>query len=94
MFAQFNRFEIEMTKAQAHTGSHQGSCDDDIAYLLTLPKIKRQLKNIPDEKLIDELRECGAWNDEELKDRKENEARIVWLAAGDIVEEEDTKHNQ
>lgn len=88
MWASFNRFEIEMTKAQAHTGHHQGTCDDDVAYLLTLPKIKRQLSRIPDEKLIDELLEYGAWDDEELMDRKENEARIVWLAAGDITERE------
>lgn len=87
MYAQFNRFEISMTKEQAHDASHQGSCDNDVAELLTYPKIKRQLKKISDSDLADELREYGAWDDEQLMDRKENEARIIWIAAGNIKDD-------
>ena len=87
MYAQFNRFEIEMTKRQAESVSHPGPCDNDVDILLQDKKIIRQLKNIPDDKLREELKEYGAWNDEELQDRKANEQRIIWIAGCDIIEE-------
>ena len=86
MFAAFNRFEIQMTKQQASACSHPGPCDSDVKELLQDKKIVRQLKKISDADLSAELREYGAWDEEELKDREQNEARIIWLAAGDIVE--------
>lgn len=87
MFAQFERFEIEMILKQAKSASHQGKCDDDVNQLLTLPKIKRQLAKIDDETLIAELKEYGAWEKEDLQDRNVNNQRIVWLAAGNIVDD-------
>lgn len=87
MFASFNRFEIQMTKKQALSVSHNGVCDDDVACLLMLPTIKRQLAKISDNALAAELPEYGAWNDEELADRKANESRIIWIAAGNIRED-------
>jgi len=87
MYALFNRFEIELTKRQAESVSHPGPCDNDVDILLQDKKIIRQLKNIPDDKLREELKEYGAWNDEELQDRKANEQRIIWIAGCDIIEE-------
>lgn len=87
MFAPFNRFELEMTLAQANGASHQGDCDEDVAALLRHPKIARQLRKIGPDKIREELAEYGAWDDEELADDEANKARIVWIAAGDIVEE-------
>lgn len=87
MYAIFNNFEIEMTLKQAQSASHSGRCDDDVNALLQLPKIKRQLAKIPDDKLIKELSEYGAWNKIELENRQDNEQRIIWLAAGNISEE-------
>jgi hypothetical protein len=87
MWATFERFEIQMTKAQALSASHQGRCDEDVDALLQLPKIKRQLKKISDSDLSDELREYGAWDETELADRAANEHRIIWIAAGNIREE-------
>ena len=49
-------------------------------------KIRAQLERIDPEALRKELRECGAWSDEELADHKQNLQRILWIAAGDIVE--------
>jgi hypothetical protein len=86
MYASFNRFEIELTRKQAAGASHSGACDDDVAALLTIPKVRRQLKKIPDEVLAAELQEYGAWDETELSSRADNEARIVWIAAGDILE--------
>lgn len=87
MFAVFNRFELQLTRDQALTGSHQGSCDEDIKALLTLPAIKRQFKKIDPEKVKEELKEYGAWDDTELSNVEDNQARILWIACGDIREE-------
>lgn len=85
MYTYFNRFELNITKEQAKIGSHQGKCDDDIAYLLTLPQIARQFKKISPADIAAELKEYGAWDETELSDHEANKARILWIACGDIV---------
>lgn len=87
MYAQFNHFEIKITKVQAFQGSHPGPCDQDIRDLLQVPAIKRQFKQIAPENIQKELRDYGAWDDEELSDHEANKARILWIACGDIQEE-------
>jgi len=87
MYADFERFSIQMTLSEANSAAHQGDCEADVIELLRLPKIRRQLKKIPDADLQAELSEYGAWDDEELQDREANEERIIWIAAGNIVEE-------
>jgi hypothetical protein len=82
--AYFNTFIIEMTQEQAESASHPGPCDNDVAYLLTLPEIQSQLAEISSEDLVSELFEYGAWDSEELSERDDNEARIIWIAAGSI----------
>jgi hypothetical protein len=81
------RIELQMTLSQAEGASHQGRCDDDVAALREAPAIRRQLAKIDRQTLRDELREYGAWDSLELADHDANLSRIVWLAAGDIVEE-------
>lgn len=87
MRAYFDRFYIYMTKAQAASAFHPGQCDEDVKELLKHPKIKRQLAKISDEDLAADLRGYGAWDEEELKNREENEMRIIWIAAGNINDE-------
>jgi hypothetical protein len=87
MWSSLNRFEIQLTKAQALQGSHPGPCDLDIRDLLTVPAIKRQLNKIPAEKLAEELKDYGAWDDTELQDVQANKERILWIACGNIREE-------
>jgi hypothetical protein len=84
----FNRFTIDLTLEQAMKGSHQGSCDLDVAELIKESTIHRQLDAISAEKIREELQEYGAWDDEELADEARNRERIVWLAAGNIRDEE------
>ena len=86
MQAYFERFTIELTKKQALEGSHPGPCDEDIKYLLTLPKIKAQFKKIDSDSIRKELAEYGAWDEEELKDDTTNQSRILWIACGNIRE--------
>lgn len=81
------RIELQITKKQAEIGSHSGSCDNDIAYLRTLPAIKRQLAKLDAETLKNELAEYGAWDDNDLANYDENLTRILWIACGDIQEE-------
>ena len=87
MYATFNRFELRITKNDALTGSHQGQCDSDIAYLRTKPYIARQLEQIKPETVVAELAEYGAWEPEELTDHDANLDRILWIACGNIAEE-------
>lgn len=83
--------ELNITLNEALTGAHSGQCDNDIAYLRTVPRIRRQLAKINPELLRKELKEYGAWDDEELADHDANLSRILWIACGDIVE---SKYNQ
>ncbi len=87
MYALFNSFDIKMTKVQAQSASHQGQCDLDVSYLAKDKKISRQLDKIGPEKIRRELKEYGAWSDEQLMDDDENRLRIVWIAAGNIMDE-------
>ena len=77
---------IEMTLDQAKGASHQGQCDEDVKELCKDAEIKRQLKKLGTKKIRSALKECGAWDTEQLKDKEQNNYRFVWLAAGDIVE--------
>lgn len=83
--------EIEMTMAQAQSATHPGPCDADVMTLSQHRKIRRQLESIDPEVLRKELREYGAWDDEDLADHAQNLQRILWIAAGDIVENQWSK---
>jgi hypothetical protein len=87
MYAQFERFEIQITKAQALQGSHPGPCDADIQELLAVPSIRRQFKKIDPDMIRAELSEYGAWDEEELNNIPDNQERILWIACGDIRDE-------
>jgi len=81
------RIELKMTKQIAAICSHQGQCDNDVDYIInTMPQISKQLDAIPADLLAAELKEYGAWDEIELKDNTANKQRILWIAAGDIIE--------
>ena len=82
------KIELQIKLDHAHAGHHAGQCDADIAYLLTVDYIKTQIAAIPPALLTDELREYGAWNADELSDHEQNKARILWIACGDIADQE------
>lgn len=87
MWVQFERFALNITKKQAQMGSHQGQCDKDVAYLCELPAIRRQLNKLDPAMLNAELKEYGAWDDEQRADHEENKRRIVWIACGNLLDE-------
>ena len=84
------RIELQMTLYQARSASHQGQCIDDVLALSRVPKIAKQLAKVDPEVLRGELREYGA-DAEQLADHDENLQRLLWLAAGDITEENVSK---
>ena len=87
MYATFNYIDsIKMTMEQAKQCSHLGACDDDVLRLSELPEIRRQISKIDPSQLVKELTEYGAWDEKELQDHKQNIQRILWIAAGDIVD--------
>ena len=86
MWASFNRFELQMTRAQAESASHQGACDADVLALSRVPAIAKQIANIDPMALALELKESGAWDVDELSDNTQNRQRILWIAAGNIVD--------
>lgn len=89
-WATFNRFELRLPGHAVIDCSHSGRCDDDVAHWT--PKIREQVErdgfaNAPTpESIRSELEEYGAWDAEELADDDANWQRLVWLAAGNIAE--------
>lgn len=81
------RIELKLTKAQAEACSHPGPCDDDVLALSQCPAIARQLRKLKPELLVAELSEYGAWDEVELQDHAQNLQRVLWIAAGDISDD-------
>jgi hypothetical protein len=63
---------------------HGGDCTNDVEECMTLPEVKAELSEIEPEQLRKELKEYGAWDEEQLADHQENLKRILWLAASGI----------
>lgn len=84
MKAYFDGFTITMTREQAESVSHPGPCDDDAAALAV--ELADQLDLAGPEAIWNALHETGGWLDEELTDDAENRVRLVWVAAGNIIE--------
>lgn len=85
-YGNYPSLNLTMTLAQAEGAHHQGQCDESVLALSKVPAIARQLRRIPQAELASELREYGAWDAEDLADHDQNLQRILWLAAGDIVD--------
>lgn len=84
------RIGLDITLTQARAAAHPGPCDADVLALPQVPAIRRQLDEISPAQLAAELREYGAWSDQELADHEQNLQRLLWLACGDLVEQHPT----
>ena len=78
-------FSVKLTTKIVYDCAHVGDCFSDCEYWEEhLP----QLKRIPPDDIRRELREYGAWDDEELPaDEKMNRIRLLWIAACRCQEE-------
>lgn len=81
------RIELEIEIADAQQCTHSGRCDDDVQEISQKEYIAAQLAQVDPATLRDELREYGSWEDDELSDHDQNLQRLIWLAAGDLVDE-------
>lgn len=79
---------IELPEDVVRHCHHSGSCDEDVIRCMELAEVKAELSEINPEQLRKELSEYGAWNDDQLMDHQENLKRILWIAAGNIQDEE------
>lgn len=87
--------EISMTLEQAESVSVGGQdATPAVDELIEDPEIAEQLSNIDDETLRKELAEYGAWDDEELEVKSDNQKRLLWIAANDLVEEAFSNQNE
>lgn len=82
--AYFNRFTLDLPDEAVSDCSHTGACDEDV--FVWSKAIPRPDEITPDA-LRSELKEYGAWDSDELADDDTNWQRIIWLAAGNIKEE-------
>ena len=78
---------LDIEQEDAESCSHPGECFSDVLALSKKLYIKQQVESIKPTVIATTLKGYGAWTDKELRDRRENIIRLLWLAAGDIVEE-------
>lgn len=64
-----------------------GDNTEDVRRCLELPEVKAEMLKIPRVAIVEELKEYGAWEDEELPDEQKNLEKILWIAAWNIAEE-------
>lgn len=82
------RIEFQLTWEQANKGYHQGQCDADIKELTTQDaELIATLAKLDPVVVREELSEYGAWDDEELSNHQTNIERLLWLACGDVIDE-------
>jgi len=86
--------ELTMTLEEAQDCSHPGPCDSEVTDLLRQPHIAVQFIRMDIDDIRNDLKECGAWTDEQLEDDEENAVRFLWIAAGSISEEYDGEEQE
>ena len=74
----------KLIKEICTSGSNDGAVEKACKHW----RVKEKLAQYTDEELAEELSEYGAWDEDELKSRKDNEARIVWALAWDVFDSE------
>ncbi len=83
-WASFNRFELRLSGAAVVECSASGDCGDAVARWL--PSVEFSKRATPDA-IRAELKEYGAWDDDKLADDAANRERIVWIAAGNVADD-------
>jgi hypothetical protein len=87
------RIELLIKLSDAENAYHSGSCDVDIANLLAVQYIADQINAINPELIAADLKEYGAWDEIELADHDANKLRLLWIACGNIVDDQFEENN-
>lgn len=85
-YPNYNNCDLSLTSRDVNLIAQSGRNDDAVAFVKSKRYVKRQLKQIDPVSLSKELREHGAWDDEQLQDHEENLTRWIWMSAWDISE--------
>jgi hypothetical protein len=80
------RIELKIDHSQAARGYHSGACDSDISALMKLPEISSQLLALSPKLVADALQEYGGWEPVQLANHADNLERLLWIACGDLVD--------
>lgn len=81
-----NSLTLQLSKEIVLCCHHQGNCDDDIeATIRNCPEVSKQLNAMDPAALA---RELGEYTDWDTTDPEQNKARVLWIACGDIKEEQ------
>lgn len=91
-YVAFNYGELYLPVQALLECNHQGRCDPDVA--LWVDKIGWEGQTMDADAIRKELREYGAWDDEELSDDAENRKRILWITAGNWQDEQADKEEE
>ncbi len=86
-WASFNRLEFQLPQDAVDECSASGSVDEAVEYWTG----KVDLSRVDADKLREELREYGAWDDDELADDAANRRRIVWIGACNVSEDHESQ---
>lgn len=82
----YNRFELALPLEAIYEMSGQGDQTETVSFW------KKHITNNIDPELIrKELKEYGAWDENELKDDEKNWERILWITACNIKEDDEFK---
>ena len=79
---------IELEDAQSCR--HPGECFSDVLALSKSLYIQKQLAGIRPLTIAKVLQEYGAWTQQELRSKRENIVRLLWIATHDIAKKEQT----
>lgn len=79
---------LSIDSEDAKSCSHAGECFSDVLALSKTLYIQKQLAGIRPLTIATVLKEYGAWTPKELRSKRENIIRLLWIATNDIAEEE------
>lgn len=82
-----NRFSFDIPENIALMVPNHGPADSAILATSNMPVIAKQLATINQDDLKAELKEYGAWDNDELSNHAENIQRILWIACCEIKEQ-------
>jgi hypothetical protein len=81
------QIELSYTRKQAYSIPLSGAADEAVKDLMKNKNVMFQFSLIPCALIKKILLEYGAWDNEELQDRKTNIERLIWISCLDIQEE-------
>ena len=88
MFAFLDYLELDIPVSEVVACSAPGQdATEAVDAALRNQYLASQVANFDPEKLKDELRGYGAWDEKELEDHEENIRRLIWVASSQLRDE-------